>query len=101
MLRPIFSPRAGGNFVIRFEERIGLDIGQRRYLAIDRRKIWPGRLEQLLEIFNDEIGLLEGVDAIAGPHDPPEIKKKPARSGFFETVDRLPGGGQDAGAVDP
>src|SRR6476660_8213184 len=44
---------------------------QPRDLAIDRREIGPRRREQLLEIVDEEVGLLIAVDVVLRPHDAP------------------------------
>src|SRR5713101_4840891 len=42
-------------------------------LLVIGREIGPRRLEQLLETFDDEIALLESINAIAGVHDAQQI----------------------------
>src|SRR5271166_1434472 len=74
-------------FSVASNQGIGPDVGQPRNLAIDRRKIGPGRIEQLLEVVYDEIGLLEVVDAVAGAHHPPQVETNPVRPGIIETID--------------
>src|SRR5271165_2504031 len=97
------DPLGGGGrieFAVRADQCIGLDVGQCRNLAVDRREIGPGRIEQLPEIVDDEIGLLELVDAVAGKHYAPQIETNPVWPGVLETINRLPGGGQDTRAID-
>src|SRR5262245_59294199 len=61
-------------FAILIELGGGLESGQSSDLTVDRRKIGPGRVEQLLEIVDDEVELLEIVDSVARPHDPAQIE---------------------------
>src|SRR5215467_13340334 len=61
--------RAIGDILV--EKRIRLDIRQRRDLAVNRREIRSGRVEQLLEIVDHEIALLEIIDPVPGTHHPP------------------------------
>src|SRR5580704_4133396 len=87
-------------FAVGTDQCIGLEVGLCRYFAVDRREVGPGRIEQLLEIVDHEIGLLEIVDAVPGPHYPPQVETDPVWPGGLETIDRLPGGREDARAID-
>src|SRR5437764_480127 len=87
-------------FAVGTDPCIGLDVGLCRNFAVDRREVGPSRIEQLLEIVDHEIGLLEIVDAVAGPHHPPQVETNSVWPRVFETIDRLPGGRKDARAID-
>src|SRR6267154_5379798 len=87
-------------FAVGTDQCIWRDVGLCRNFAVDRREVGPGRIEQLLEIVDHEIGLLEIIDAVAGPHHPPQVETDPVWSGVIETIDRLPGGRKDARAID-
>ncbi len=72
-------------------------LGQPR---VERGEVRLGRRHQLLEAVDDEIGLLEGVDAVAGAHDPLQVEANPVRRPRFQRVQRFALGRDDAGAVD-
>src|SRR5690606_4648498 len=58
------------------------------------------RLHQLLVAVDDKVGLLEGVDAVAGAHDPLQVEADAVGRGAFQAVDGLALGADDAAAVD-
>src|SRR5882757_2007366 len=72
-------------FAVGTDQCVWLDVGLYRNLAVDRREVGPGRIEQLLEIVDHEIGLLKIVDAVAGPHQPPQVETDPVWPGVLET----------------
>src|SRR5690606_11388540 len=92
--------RAAGDDVIALCEIRGAVIGQRRERAVKWSEIRFRRLEQLVEAADHEIGLLEGVDAVARAHDPREIEADAVGRGGFEAEDALAFRREDARAVD-
>src|SRR5438034_5489544 len=53
------------------------NVGQPAQRRIVGREIGRRRLEQLLEAVDDEIGLLEAVDAVLRAHDPHQVEADP------------------------
>src|SRR5437764_15427426 len=84
-------PRSPIEFAIGADQCIGLDVGQCGNFAVDRLEIGPGRIKQLLEIVDHKIGLLEVVDAITGPHHPPQVETDTDYPGVPNTTDSSPG----------
>ena len=59
-------------------------------VVIDRAEIGiDGGLEKIIEAVDDEIGFLEGVDAIARAHHPLHIETDAVWRRRFKRVDRL------------
>src|SRR5260221_13776078 len=80
--RPFFfvrRHRAVSNIVGRVSPR--LDTGKNGDLSIDRRKIGARRVEQLVEVVDNEIRLLVTIDVVVGPHNPPQVEADAVRTG--------------------
>src|SRR5690606_12930976 len=69
--------------------------------GIDRGEIRPGRVHQLREAVDYEVGLLVAVDPVAGAHDPLQVEADPVGRVAVERIHRLARRRDDAGAVDP
>src|SRR6266404_981799 len=79
-----FAPALKVKFAVLIDQHVGLDIGQCGDVAVDRREIGACRVEQLPEIVDNEIGLLEGVDAVTRAHDPSQLETDPIWPWVFE-----------------
>jgi hypothetical protein len=86
---------------IRRQHDAGFEVGLTLHLVVDRTEVDVRKAEQLLEAVDDEIGLLEVVDAVARAHHPFELKVEPVRRRVVEREDGLGRRRRDAGAVDP
>src|SRR5690606_22071803 len=67
---------------------------------IDRGEVRIGGSHQLVEAIDDEVRFLEGIDAVAGAHDPLQIEADPVRRRRLQRVQRFALRRDDAGAVD-
>src|SRR5687768_8464662 len=62
----------------------GREGGLVRQRGVDRGEVRRGGLHQLFEAVDDEVGLLEGVDAVAGAHDPRQVEADAVGRGRFQ-----------------
>src|SRR6516165_7502869 len=70
---PAFA-RALMDHAVRRQDIAGRNLRQAAKRLVIGREIRPRRLEELLEAVDDEIALLEGVEAIACMHDAQEVE---------------------------
>ena len=78
--RVLYSPLKSLLSVRRFE------FWQHLHPLIDRREVRRRLVEQLLETFDDEVGLLVAVDLVAGAHDALDVQRQALG---FRTFDRV------------
>ena len=67
---------------------------------VHRREVALGHLEQLVQRWNDEIDLLEVVDAIGRAHHPLQVEGDAVGRAALQAEHRLRPRGDDAGAID-
>ncbi len=79
---------------------VRLDIGSRTHPLIERTEVLVAVAEQLLEAVDNEIGLLEIIDDVSGPHDAFEVEAEPVGRRIFEREHGFGRGRHDAGAED-
>src|SRR5690606_32913226 len=96
---PAFAAAAVDHGVA-LQHRAGGDGRLVRQARVDRGEVRGGGRHQLLEAVDDEVGLLVGVDPVAGAHDPLQVEADPVGRVRLQAVARLAGRGDDAGAVD-
>src|SRR5690606_16037712 len=96
---PAFASAALEDAVI-VEHGAGRDRRQVRQARVERGEVRARGLDQLFEAVDDEIGLLEGVDAVARAHDPRQVEADAVGRGAFQRMERLALRRDDAAAVD-
>jgi hypothetical protein len=69
---------------------------QLQQLLVDRGEIHRRGIKQLLEAVDDKIGFLEGVDTVAGAHQPLQVKADTVGAGAVQAVLRLGLAGDNA-----
>src|SRR5690242_19995962 len=66
--------RSSMDYVVAFDNVARGNLRQLAQLLVIGREVRPRGLKQFLEIVDDEIALLEGVEPIAGMHDAQQIE---------------------------